>query len=151
MERYDPGYAARLAADPELVSTLSDHPILYGCPDAFARLSFLRPEGPRLSLAEVTAGLDWPTHDDLAADLATLVGRYLASGLDVIAVDTTPPEAAGMAAAKVTVPGAVPLTFGHRYRRVHGLPRLRSLPRRLGYRDTDLRTDDLNPYPHPFP
>ncbi len=63
-------------------------------------------------------------HDDLADDLRDLVARFLVSGMDVIAVDTTSPEAAagGFACAKVIVPGAVPMTFGHHYRRVHGLP-----------------------------
>ncbi|WP_345153771.1 hypothetical protein [Nonomuraea rubra] len=37
-----------------------------------------------------------------------------------------------MHAAKVIVPGTVSMTFGHRYRRVHGLPRLPGLPRVLG-------------------
>ncbi|MFG1862941.1 TOMM precursor leader peptide-binding protein [Microbispora bryophytorum] len=153
IERYDPAEAARLAADPGEVRLLEHHPLLYGHPEAFGRLGFLPVDGPALTVAEVTARLGWPEHDDLTADLAELAGRYLASGLDVIAVDITSPEAraGGFAGAKVIVPGAMPMTFGHRYRRVHGLPRLLSLPRLLGYRDDDLRPEDLNPHPHPFP
>ncbi|MEV0621986.1 TOMM precursor leader peptide-binding protein [Nonomuraea sp. NPDC050404] len=153
VERYDPESSARLAADSDRVRLLEHHPLTYGHPDAFDRLGFLPPDGPALSLAEVTARVGWPEHDDLCADVAELAGRYLASGLDVIAVDITSPEAraCGMSAAKVFVPGSMSMTFGHRYRRVHGLPRLLSLPRLLGHRDRDLRPEELNPYPHPFP
>ncbi|HET9256140.1 MAG TPA: YcaO-like family protein, partial [Pseudonocardiaceae bacterium] len=91
--------------------------------------------------------------DDLATDLTTAIGRYLARGLDVIVVDQTSPEhtRGGFRCAKVIVPGALPMTFGHRYRRVDGLPRLYSVPRLLGYRDHDLRPEEVNPHPHPFP
>ncbi|MFD2353972.1 hypothetical protein ACFSTC_38920 [Nonomuraea ferruginea] len=95
--------------------------------------------GPRTT----TSARTWPSWRDAS---------WL-SGLDVIAVDITSPEAkaCGMSAAKVIVPGTAPMTFGHRYRRVHGLPRLLSLPRLLGHRDRDLGPEELNPYPHPFP
>ncbi|MFC4534184.1 TOMM precursor leader peptide-binding protein [Sphaerisporangium dianthi] len=153
VERYDPREAARLVADSGQVRLLEHHPLLYGHPEASERLGFLPIDGPALTVADVTARLGWPEHDDLTADLAELAGRFLASGLDVIAVDITSPEAraGGFSCAKVIVPGAMPMTFGHRHRRTHGLPRLLSLPRRLGYRDGDLRPDELNPYPHPFP
>ncbi|MGI5285724.1 TOMM precursor leader peptide-binding protein [Nonomuraea polychroma] len=150
LDRYDPARAARLAADSDLVRTLDDHPMVYGHPGAYDRLAFLAAEGPRLALADLPG---WPAHDDLTEDLAELVRRYLDSGLDVIAVDTTSPEmkAAGLHAAKVIVPGTVPITFGHRHRRTHGLPRLLSRPRLLGHRAEDLRPEQLNPFPHPFP
>ncbi|WP_433518724.1 TOMM precursor leader peptide-binding protein [Nonomuraea sp. CA-143628] len=125
--------------------------------------------GPHLSIARKTwpardephvdvprppiTGRTWPARDDLAGDLAELVGRYLATGLDVIAVDTTGSEqrAGGFACAKVLVPGTASMTFGHRFRRTHGLPRLLSLPRLLGHRERDLCPGELNPDPHPFP
>ncbi|WP_165974658.1 TOMM precursor leader peptide-binding protein [Nonomuraea deserti] len=152
-ERYDPASSARLAADSDEVRLLEHHPLAYGHPDAAGRLGFLPLGGSALTVAEVAARVDWPGHDDLCADLAELAGRYLAGGLDVIAVDITSPEAraCGLYAAKVIVPGTMSMTFGHRYRRVHGLPRLLSLPRLLGYLDRDLRPAELNPYPHPFP
>ncbi|MGX1763268.1 hypothetical protein ACWIG5_41330 [Streptomyces lydicus] len=49
------------------------------------------------------------------------------------------------------MPGTVPMTFGHRNRRDHGLPRIRTAPRILGYAEHDLGADASNPYPHPFP
>lgn len=153
VERYDPRQSARLLADSGQVELLEHHPLLYGHHEAFERLGFLSTEGPALTLDEVSSRLNWPAHDDLTADLGHLVERYLATGLDVIAVNTTSPEAVagGFACAKVIVPGTVPMTFGHRYRRLHGLPRLLSRPRLLGYRPDDLSPADLNPYPHPFP
>lgn len=153
MDGYDPAWSARLAADPGEVRLLEHHPLAYGHPDAFDRLGFLPLDGPALTVAEVTARAGWPAHDDLRADVAELAGRFLAGGLDVIVVDITSPEAkaCGMSAAKVIVPGTTPMTFGHRYRRLHGLPRLLSLPRLLGHRDRDLGPEELNPYPHPFP
>ncbi|MEU8146888.1 TOMM precursor leader peptide-binding protein [Nonomuraea sp. NPDC048901] len=146
--RYDAEQAACLLAAPDRVREMDDHALLYGHPDAFRRLAFLPADGPRLPIAGT-----WPTRDDLAGDLAELVGRYLATGLDVIAVDTTGPEqrAGGFACAKVLVPGTASMTFGHRFRRTHGLPRLLSLPRLLGYRERDLCPGELNPDPHPFP
>ncbi|MFB9477383.1 TOMM precursor leader peptide-binding protein [Nonomuraea salmonea] len=153
LERYDPEASARLVADSEEVRLLEHHPLACAHPDAAGRLGFLPVDGPALSLPEIRARAAWPRHEDLCGDVAELAGRYLATGLDVIAVDITSPEAraAGMFAAKVIVPGTLSMTFGHRYRRVHGLPRLLALPRLLGHRDRDLRPDELNPYPHPFP
>ncbi|GAA3437954.1 hypothetical protein GCM10018954_075680 [Kutzneria kofuensis] len=49
------------------------------------------------------------------------------------------------------IPGTLPMTFGHEFRRVHGLPRLHRVPQALGYRDMPLRPEEINPYPHPFP
>lgn len=148
---YDEAASAAMLADPGLVTEMEHHRQLYCHPGAWRRLEFLLGSGPGRPLADLAR--PWPAHADLADDLAKLVGRYLASGLDVVAVDTTCPELSegGFAAAKVLVPGTVPMTFGHRYRRVHDLPRLLTVPRLLGYTDRDLRPDELNPHPHPFP
>jgi len=152
-KRYDPNTAARLIAEPDLVRNMDDHSLLYGHPDAYQRMSFLPVDGPARPLSDFTEQWPWPRYDDLSDDLAQLVGRYLDTGLDVIAVDTTSPEhrAGGFACAKVIVPGTLPMTFGHRYRRIHGLPRLATVPPLLGRGTPELRVEDLNPYPHPFP
>lgn len=147
--RYDREAAGRLVADDDAVADMDDHSILYGHPEAFARLGFLPIDGPLESIS----GDSWPEYADLTQDLMQLADRYLASGLDVLVVDETSPEhrAGGFACAKVLVPGTLPMTFGHRNRRVHGLPRIRRAPRILGYSDRDLAADEVNPYPHPFP
>ncbi len=151
--RYDPDTAASLLADPDLVREMDDHAMLYGHPDASQRLDFLPVDGPARPLADFAQRWAWPRYGDLGEDLAELVGRYQDSGLDVIAVDTTSPEhrVGGFACAKVIVPGTLPMTFGHRYRRTHDLPRLSTVPALLGYRSTELSPEDLNPFPHPFP
>jgi ribosomal protein S12 methylthiotransferase accessory factor len=82
-----------------------------------------------------------------------VVGRLLDLGLDVLAVDQTTPEhrAGGLAAAKVLVPGLLPMTFGHAHRRLAGLPRLLTVPQRLGYADRPLAAGAVRTLPHPFP
>ena len=151
--RYEPTAAARLLADSDSVRAMEDHSLLYAHPGAFSRLKFLPIEGPRLRLADVAADWAWPAYDDLTADLAELAGRYLATGLDVLVLNQTSPEhqAGGFTCVKVLVPGTLPITFGHRLRRVNGIPRLSSVPRLLGYRTRCLRLpDEVNPFPHPF-
>ncbi|MEU7143421.1 TOMM precursor leader peptide-binding protein [Nocardia sp. NPDC046473] len=147
--RYDPEAARRMVADADAVGDMEDHSMLYGHPDAFARLGFLPFDGPRRPIP----GAAWPEFTDLTEDLGHLAGRYLACGLDVLVVDETSPEhrAGGLACAKVLVPGTLPMTFGHRHRRDHGLRRIRTAPRVLGYTEHDLAADAVNPYPHPFP
>ncbi|MGH4023800.1 MAG: TOMM precursor leader peptide-binding protein [Pseudonocardiaceae bacterium] len=141
--------AGHMVDDPALVTGMADHCLLYGRPEAYERLQFLErsPQGREL-----------PEHGsfraaDLCDDLTALVARITAAGMDVVVVDQTTPEhrAAGFCCVKVIVPGAVPITFGYRNRRVDGLPRLRSVPQLLGYTTTALSDSDLNPHPHPFP
>ncbi|WP_274563339.1 TOMM precursor leader peptide-binding protein [Streptomyces spiramyceticus] len=143
--------AARLLDDDDQVQQMEHHAALYAHPDAWPRLDFLPVDAPGRPLGELVE--PWPRHQDLADDLTELTGRYLDTGLDVITVDTTGPElrAGGFAGAKVVVPGTASMTFGHRYRRTHDLPRLLRVPRLLGHRDRDLHLDELNPHPHPFP
>lgn len=151
--RYDAAAAARMLADPDLVHLMDDHGLLYGHPAAAERLGFLPVDGPLSTLSDFTQTWAWPRYEDLSDDLAELVGRYLDSGLDVIAVDATSPEhrAGDLACAKVIVPGALPMTFGHPFRRTHGLRRLATVPRLLGFRAEDLGEGAINTDPHPFP
>jgi ribosomal protein S12 methylthiotransferase accessory factor len=144
LSHYRPELAAGMLADPDLVREMADHAMLHGHPDAFAYLAFLDPDQPAQPLVD-----EWPRYSDLGQDLAEALGRYLATGLDVLAVDTTSPEhrVGGFACAKVLVPGTLSMTFGHRYRRCHDLPRLHTVPGLLA-RPAGTR---LNPFPHPFP
>jgi ribosomal protein S12 methylthiotransferase accessory factor len=147
----DAADAHRMAADPTLVTTMPDHSTLYGADETFERFGFLFGGGP------VATVDDMPTGEfrsaDLSEDLRQVIDRYLGSGLDVIVVDQTTPEheAGGLRCVKVLIPGTVPMTFGHRNRRIHGLPRLLQVPYRLGHRSAPLTRDELNPDPHPFP
>jgi ribosomal protein S12 methylthiotransferase accessory factor len=158
IQRYaDPDTAARsdrLVDDPAQVTTMEDHGLLYANPRAAARLGFLT--GGR-DLRPVS-GMGGPDRDGLGGDdlrdnLLAAVGRYTGCGMDVIVVDQTTPEhrAGGFCCVQVIVPGTLPMTFGHRFRRTHGLPRLWEVPRLLGYRDAPLWPEEINPHPHPFP
>lgn len=141
--------ARRLVDDPALVTGMAEHCLLYGRPEAYERLRFLE-RSPRRG--------ELPEHGrfraaDLREDLTTMVSGVTAAGMDVIVVDQTTAEhrAGGFCCVKVIVPGAVPITFGHRNRRLDGLPRLRTVPQLLGYATAALSDSDLNPHPHPFP
>lgn len=145
--------AARMVADPSLVKVMGDHSVLYSHQDAFDRFDFLLSEREARPFSDFEEQWRWPVHTDLRSDLDEMVRRYLDRGLDVLVVDQTTPEhrAGGFACVKVMVPGTLPMTFGHRNRRVNGLPRLLSVPYELGYRDRVLTPGDVNPHPHPFP
>ncbi|WP_017575212.1 TOMM precursor leader peptide-binding protein [Nocardiopsis kunsanensis] len=145
--------AAAMVREPDLVRVMDDHSLLYCHEDAFYRFGFLTGSDRVVSLDELNAHCAVPAHEDLAEDLAELVRRYEESGLEVIAVDQTAPEhaAGGFTCVKVIVPGALPMTFGHRNRRTDGLPRLGTVPATLGYREGALVPEDVNPHPHPFP
>ncbi|SER15522.1 ribosomal protein S12 methylthiotransferase accessory factor [Lentzea xinjiangensis] len=117
----------QLLRDPALVRTMDDHVAVNTLPEAVDRYAFL-------VSGEQT---DLPDRRD-HTDLEELLDRY-AGRLEVIAVDQTDPVTAsrlGLHSAKVIVPGALPMTFGHLHRRTRGLPRLAEV---------------LNPHPHPFP
>ncbi|MFD7902569.1 TOMM precursor leader peptide-binding protein [Kitasatospora sp. NPDC059747] len=145
--------ARRMAADPELVRTMTDHAVCSATPEAFDRFSFLLDGDRVIGWDEVVTRSPWPLHADLRDDLAEAVGRMLAGGMDVVVVDQTSPlhEAAGLHCVKVIAPGALSMTFGHRNRRTDGLTRLREVPHRLGHAPRPLAEADLNPHPHPFP
>jgi ribosomal protein S12 methylthiotransferase accessory factor len=143
----------RMAEDSSLVHRMADHSLLYASPAVFDRFDFLIGSAGRRTVAEM-AGARPPVHNaDLTSDLIDMVGRYLDTGLDVVVVDQTTPEhrAGGFSCVKVIIPGTLPMTFGHDFRRVHGLPRLHRVPHALGYRDAPLPPGEVNPYPHPFP
>jgi hypothetical protein len=91
--------------------------------------------------------------DDLREDLRRCVDAVGAAGFDVVVVDQTMPEqrASGLHTASVLVPGLLPIDFGWQRQRALTMSRLRTAPRAAGLRDHDLRADELNPAPHPFP
>jgi ribosomal protein S12 methylthiotransferase accessory factor len=141
-----------LAHNSDLVLTLDDHWQSNAHPDSAHRFAFLD-DAPKLTLAEADAEAGWPRNMNLLDDLHEMVSRFAADGLDVIAVDQTGPEAAagGFAAAKVIVPGTLPMVFGHASRRVQGLSRVVEMPYRLGRAPRPLEWGELHEDPHPFP
>ncbi|MEU2175420.1 TOMM precursor leader peptide-binding protein [Nocardia sp. NPDC019219] len=142
---------ADLAANPSSVRLLIDHANMYFAPEAFDRLRFLTETRATLRrVPETPARFDAIT--DISKALTTIVSMLGDSGMESVIVDLTGPEhtAADLCCVRAVVTGAVPLAFGHANRRVEGIPRLLSVPHRLGYTARPLTTAELNQDPHPF-
>jgi ribosomal protein S12 methylthiotransferase accessory factor len=140
-------------ARPDKVRTIFDHAVAFGDPRAYERLGFLTQQSARSRpLAEVGRERKWPAGADLREDLLEMVGRFRGENMEVIVVDQTAPEhrAVGLHCVRVLIPGTLPLTYGHARRRLRNLPRLLTLPRRLGHTDAPLSAADVNQLPHPF-
>jgi ribosomal protein S12 methylthiotransferase accessory factor len=149
-----PARARAMVDDPDLVRQIGDHPLAYADPAATSRLDFLTGNPRRCAVEDLgDPERGWFTSHDLRETLLEAVSRYARYGMDVVVVDQTAAEhrASGLSCVKVLVPGTLPMTFGHRHRRTHGLPRLLDVPNLLGHTDRRLTPDDLNPHPHPFP
>ncbi|HEX6968548.1 MAG TPA: TOMM precursor leader peptide-binding protein [Micromonosporaceae bacterium] len=151
---FDRDRLRHLFADPRQVVTLHDHMAVNTLPEARERFAFLLTgSGPPRPWHEM-----WPDQPkpvpDLGVLLTELVDRVVRAGMDVVVVDQTDPvirDRLGLHAAKVLVPGALPLTFGHVYRRTRGLPRLLDVPWQLGRLAARPAYDELPLHPHPFP
>ncbi|MEY9946847.1 TOMM precursor leader peptide-binding protein [Kitasatospora sp. GAS1066B] len=151
-----------MATDFERIKVLHDHPMVYGLPEMARHADFLlraADGGPRRPLSTLAAGGrghgPWASAacGDLREDLDRCVQAVTGAGFDVVVVDQSTPEqrALGLRTAKVIVPGLLPLDFGWRRQRALAMPRLRAAPRLAGLREHDLRDDELNQAPHPFP
>ncbi len=147
-------HVKKMVQDTTLCRKLEDHQLLYAHPDMRSRLNFLLDRKHKHSLASREAAHQpHPLLEDLRDDLEHVLQRFSRDGLEVIVVDQTAPEhrELGFHCVKVIVPGLIPMTFGHQYRRVQHLPRLLEIPHRLGYRSQPLQLGDLQTEPHPFP
>lgn len=144
-----------MASDFTKINQVIHHGVLYGLPEMAHHMEFLW-QNPTLQTLEETYR-DWtntrPAHEDLRDDLNYCLNMLLDLGLDVIVVDQTCSELAssGLKTVSVIVPGLLPIDFGWRRERVFDLPRLRTVPRTAGFRDTDFLPDLQDVLPHPFP
>jgi ribosomal protein S12 methylthiotransferase accessory factor len=88
---------------------------------------------------------------DTDRDLALVVERLRGMGHPVLVREFSAPELAelGLTVVRAIVAGFQPLAFGHAARAL-ALPRLWTVPKRLGYPGIEPETGD-NPAPHPFP
>lgn len=138
--------------DSSLVRQMDDHGMLYGLPEAEERLNFLMDDDRQMRTFDEE--FNWQSkHSDLTDDLQELLQIFHRLNRDVIVVDQSTPETLrnGLYCVKVLIPGMLPMTFGHHLTRISGLERVLKVPKELGYRNTILTVEDLNPYPHPFP
>jgi ribosomal protein S12 methylthiotransferase accessory factor len=137
--------------DPERVKTIEDHPLVNSLPEARGRFDFLlNRDLPRIALDEVS-----PPSEDYSAvhhPLATLLRQLTSTGFEVIVVDQTTQEvrAAGLHCVKAIVPGLLPMTFGHRFRRVQ-LARLTTDKITSIYQSEIRSLAEIGEIPHPFP
>lgn len=133
-EQYRRERLLKLLEDPTLVRSMDDHVAVNTLPEAANRYAFLVEE-------EQVELEDQRDHTDLKELLDHYAEKLGKQGLEVLAVDQSDPHTVnrlGLHSAKVIVPGALPMTFGHLHRRTHGLPRL-----------GDRASKPL--HPHPFP
>jgi ribosomal protein S12 methylthiotransferase accessory factor len=139
---------------PSHVKKPLDHALLCSMPAGISRLAFLTGGGERRAFDDSFAAVTHSRirHPSLRDDLSELVGRFLDTGMDVVVVDQTTPEhaAADLHCVKAIIPGMLPMTFGHDFRRLTGLPRLTEVPRMLGYRNAPSAPGLVNVHPHPF-
>ena len=139
-------------AEPDLIRRMEDHSLVGALPEARPRYGFLLDSGqPAVDLADVP-GLLQDTEPDLRADLDVVISGFLGAGLDVLVVDQTMPELRrnGLHCVRAMVPGALPITFGHRNRRTENLPRLLS-GAGLPYPSQLASGEEIGCVPHPFP
>ena len=142
----------KMLQDSSLVTKMDDHGMLYGLPQAEERFRFLLNESRPLKT--FSEEFKWnKKHLDLTEDLKDMLKVFQDLKLDVIVVDQTTPEIRknGLNCAKVLIPGMLPMTFGHHLTRVLGLERVLKVPVKMGYAKKELKYNQLNPNPHPFP
>ncbi|ETT59037.1 hypothetical protein C173_30241 [Paenibacillus sp. FSL R7-277] len=147
--------AQQLVNNPGAVTEFEDHVLYYASEsNCVQALDFvLRGDGrQKASLEELYPDAYDPggrfTHDDLAGDLEELAAAVIDRYGELYIADVTPDEVAdfGYRAAKVLVPGMMPMTFGEQHRRVIKERLIRERERRGLDKDFT-----VNPDPHPFP
>lgn len=145
-------HARTLLEDPSLVQRMDDHVLLYSQPETIAWLDFLPRHGESQPLRQRFP--EWYETEpslNLTEELLAIAGRVLDVASDILIVDQTFPamDSLGLKAVRVSVPGLLPVSFGHQFRRVD-LERVRKAARFLG-QNADITEADLNPIPHNFP
>jgi ribosomal protein S12 methylthiotransferase accessory factor len=144
--------ALAMLDEPRRVRQMEDHALFNSLPEARPRFAFLLDRGgesvPFMNAYKPILARS----NDLRHDLMSLVNRILEAGLDLIAVDQTMDElrSCGLVCARVIVPGLLPMTFGHDYRRVD-LPRLRPTTTAVPYPSGVASQWEIGALPHPFP
>ncbi|WP_042161509.1 TOMM precursor leader peptide-binding protein [Paenibacillus gorillae] len=146
------GEYLQMLDDPFLVRQMEDHSMLYALKESEERLNFLLDyDRPALSFKE--AFKPRAQHADLTDDLNMLINTFSNLDLEVIVVNQSTPETLrnGLHCVKVLIPGMLPMTFGQHLVRLTGLERVLRIPAELGYVKEQLKQEELNSHPHPFP
>ena len=150
-ETLDRDHARAMLENDALVTDMFDHVLLYSLPESYGRLGFLL-GGEMRTLQQCRERLPDTLLLDLTAELSVDCAKVLAVALDIIVVDQTfsSLRELGLSAAKVLVPGLLPVTFGHQYQRID-MNRLDRFARFHGMPDAKFSAANVNPYPHNFP
>ncbi|MEV7611457.1 YcaO-like family protein [Streptomyces sp. NPDC089799] len=141
-----PERARRLRTDRWSVTDLDHHIEWYSVPEAAGAFEpYLT--GPSVPLAEAFPRSPLLGAATLGRARRRLLGLLADAGMDeVLVVDQTGREhrSAGLRAARVLVPGSVPLAFGFAHQRVLGLPRLLAA---AGEQELSLERLTVHPFP----
>ena len=136
---------AELLADPQRVSSMRDHGLLYCSQLMRPALAFL--------LDQAAQPFEWGPLEvgDPQTQLETLARQLAASNSELLYYNLTPRDIArlGLAVVRVIATDFQPIAFGASEQRLGGT-RLFELPQRLGFAAAPLTPGDLNPYPHLF-
>ena len=111
--------AEALLNDPAAVRSMADHSLQCWPQRALRERSFPIAPGPKLALSAIPTCAD-PQDIPTFELMKDLVEATLKVAADVITIDQgfEPFRAEGLHCAKVLAPGLLPMTFGHRYRRM---------------------------------
>ncbi len=125
-----------------------DHVRLFCDSHMSEHLEFLR-DAP---YAGELGSLEEPAYEDTRVRIKRCVQMLARKGYEVIVVDITTPDIAGIGfrVVRVLIPGLQPLDMDHNWRYLGGR-RLYEVPARMGFRDRASSEGEINPIPHPFP
>lgn len=115
---------------PSAVRSLEDHARLYACREHVPLAGFLTEPAGQVGLGDLPARAT----GSVAGDLAMAVERVRTMGLEVLAVELTPPDVArsGFRTFRVLVPGTVDINGDVRFPRL-GSPRIHEVPAAMGW------------------
>ena len=150
------GHLSNVVNEPQKVTDLEEHALLYGMPQALPMAQFLIESPIERSFADTYD--DWqqdrPRTLSVLDDIGFMQTVLRDAGHDeVIWIDQTTTHQAplGLRTVKTLIPGLLPIDFGHGRCRSTDLPRLRHLLKHMGRRAHPLTREELNLAPHPFP
>ncbi len=131
---------------PEQVVEMAAHGLLYARPEMarYLEMWWNPPQSTPLPEPQPTLST-W-------AKLSRAVEVITEAGMEVLAVDLTPPEIGelGLLVVKTLVPGTYPMNFDSRWPHFGGA-RIRQVPVELGLLEEPVAFEDFNRIPHPFP
>jgi ribosomal protein S12 methylthiotransferase accessory factor len=145
--------AEELYRDGGLVQEMHDHVLLYSLPKSIERFDFLLEKEKTIGVQEAFSS--WYQGEpplDFTEEVTTLMSTILSEAEDIFIIDQTTPELekVDVKAVKVIVQGMLTMSFGHQYRRINK-QRVKKAPVTVGYRGQEIKDQEINMYPHPFP